>query len=119
MVISMTSAFAEISYNVEVNLTTKQVTILQDGTVIQGKKNNEGELATIQLSKNGTDKIDCKLDAFCGMTIPGIEPCVVGKDGSISFYGLHYSEPKIKSAFKDAMSYLSKTDKPIMVRIYK
>lgn len=118
-VIGMTSAFAETTYNVEINLTTKQVTIFQDGKVIQGKRNKDEVLATIQLSKNGSETIDCKLESFGGVSVPGIEPCEVKKDGSVSFYGISYNEPKVKTAFKEAMAYLGKSDKPIKVQIFK
>ena len=113
------SVLASPKYAVEVNITTKQVTIVQDGKVIKGTRNQNGNLATVKLEKGNADKMLCSLESIKGCSVPSIEPCVVSSDGTITFYGMSYNDPIIKSAFKEAMAYLKKTDQPISVDIYQ
>lgn len=97
----------------------KQVTIIQDDKVVRGTKNNTSALATVKLEKNGSDKMNCTLESIKGYSIPGLDPCTISSDGTASFYGISYKDAAVKGAFREAMSYLKKTDEPITMQIFQ
>jgi len=118
-IISVASAFAGSEYSVEINLTSKQVTIIQDGKVIQGTRNHESILAVVKLERLGDNKLNCTLESVKGISVPDVAPCSISSDGTASFCGLTYTDTAIRSAFREAMAYLKKTDQPIKMQIYQ
>ena len=114
----LNAALAAESYVVEVNVGSRQVTIIKDGEIIQGERNTDSCIAQVNLSKEESGKIACELASVAGVRVPSVGTCTVSQDGTVSFAGLTYTAPVVRQAFRDAMGYLRKSDGSIPVYIY-
>ena len=113
---SMTAWAAK--YSVEVNVTTQKVAVLCDGKLVSGSNEVKGSnLAVVKLEKKNGE-VYASLASLKSVPVAGIEPCRVQRDGTLSIYGISYSDAQISRAYREAKAYLDKTDEPIEVTLY-
>ena len=114
-----TTTMAKSEYSVEIDLGTKEVTIVQDGVAIQGKQHERPASALLKLSKSTTQDIHCELLSLEDAVFSFLPPCKISKDGTVEISVFSTKLTGAKDAFKEAMKYLDKSDAPVYVFVYK
>lgn len=114
-----TSALAKSEYSVEIDLGTKEVTIVQDGVAIQGKLYTSPAIAMLKLTKSTNQDIQCELLSLEDAEFSFLPLCKVSKDGTVEISVISTKLTEAKDAFKVAMKYLDKSDDPIHMYLFK
>lgn len=119
MLIGTSYAIAKSSYVFDVNINSKEVTIIKDDVVIQGEQHNvDNAMALFRVTKEkGQIHIDlCSIGTTDMRNLPS---CIVSKDGTVRIAGISIKIEAATIAFKEAEKYLDDTDLPIYVFLYE
>lgn len=112
-------AMANNEYRVEIDLGTKEVTVVKDGVAIQGTRHVSPASALLKLSKSTNQEIQCELLSMEDADFSFLPPCRLSKDGTVEIGAFSTKLTEAKDAFKEAMKYLDDSDAPICVYVYK